>query len=130
MAKRGKSKKAASGVTNTEGNDNERSGIAAQWDMPPSPEWGGQGSDPPGGGYGPSDSVEEVDLEKKAGKDMLADGYEEVDADNKPFTASFVQDVPKSNDFNRGDDIHRRDISNKGPTVGDGRDGRSRENLG
>jgi hypothetical protein len=109
-------------------------GIPFREDMPPEPGRGYGKGDRAVGGYGHS---EEVKYDPGASRwdlsgDDLARGYSKPGDDaGEPGSASNPQGIPSSNEWNRGADFSRRDFAGEeGPDVGNGRDGKSRENIG
>jgi hypothetical protein len=113
------------------GDPDSDGGIPARIDMPPNPEWG-IGKDGGHGGFGHSDDCK---FDASASKwdmtnDEIAKGYSKPGSGSR-YGDGRSQDVPRTNEFNRGADFSRRDFAGEeGPDVGTGRDGKSRENLG
>jgi hypothetical protein len=101
--------------------------------MPESPEWGLGPK-----GYTSFGHSADVDVNKKGAtwgldREDLQRGYSKPGSGGakEPGVASYEQGIPSTNEYNRGADFSRRDFAGEeGPNVGDGRDGRSRENLG
>jgi hypothetical protein len=127
----GDSRKNASGADSS-GGDYEY-GVPYRQESPPSPEWGGQGSENPGGGFGHSDDCKDTGTKSSAwgmSKEDVARGYE---GPEKYDDGVYAQDIPSTNEWDRGagSDSYAKEHA---ATTGRGFDGtgtsRNRSGLG
>jgi hypothetical protein len=115
----------------------DSSGSDYDWNIPfrgdvPSPEWGGQAGDPPGGGYD-SDDCKDTGTKSSAWGMSQADIARGYEGPERYDDGVYAQDIPSTNEWDRGagSDVYAKEHS---ATTGRGFDGtgttKSRSGLG